>query len=73
MKSLDLAAISAFLAQLNFSFFGVAVDGSTEGDIAAVVGMKNVRTGDTIHEEGFDIMLEPPAFPDPVISVAVLP
>jgi len=43
------------------------------GDIAAVVGMKSVRTGDTIHEEGFDIMLEPPAFPDPVISMAVEP
>ena len=43
------------------------------GDIAAVVGMKNVRTGDTIHAQGFDIMLEPPAFPDPVISMAVEP
>ena len=43
------------------------------GDIAALVGMKRVRTGDTIHEAGFDIMLEPPAFPDPVISMAVEP
>ena len=43
------------------------------GDIAAMVGMKNVRTGDTIHDQGFDIMLEPPAFPDPVISMAVEP
>ncbi len=43
------------------------------GDIAAIVGPKNVRTGDTLHVEGFDIMLEPPAFPDPVISMAVEP
>lgn len=43
------------------------------GDIAAIVGPKNVRTGDTIHAEGFDLMLEPPAFPDPVISMAIEP
>lgn len=43
------------------------------GDIAAIVGPKNVRTGDTLHVEGFDIMLEPPAFPEPVISMAVEP
>ncbi len=49
------------------------VDTCYAGDIAAVVGMKNVRTGDTIHADGFDIMLEPPAFPDPVISMAVEP
>ncbi|MDF1813202.1 MAG: elongation factor G [Verrucomicrobiales bacterium] len=49
------------------------IDTCYAGDIAAVVGMKLVRTGDTIHEEGFDIMLEPPAFPDPVISMAVEP
>jgi len=43
------------------------------GDIAAIVGPKNVRTGDTLHVEGFDILLEPPAFPEPVISMAVEP
>lgn len=43
------------------------------GDIAAIVGPKNVRTGDTLHDKEFDIMLEPPAFPDPVISMAVEP
>jgi elongation factor G len=43
------------------------------GDIAAIVGPKNVRTGDTLHADKFDIMLEPPAFPDPVISMAVEP
>ena len=43
------------------------------GDIAAIAGFKSARTGDTLHGEGFNIMLEPPAFPDPVISMAVEP
>jgi len=43
------------------------------GDIAAIVGLKNVQTGDTICQEKFDIMLEPPIFPEPVISMAVEP
>jgi elongation factor G len=43
------------------------------GDIAAIVGLKNVQTGDTICQEKFDIMLEPPLFPEPVISMAVEP
>lgn len=49
------------------------IDTCYAGDIAAIVGPKNVRTGDTLHVEGFDIMLEPPAFPEPVISMAVEP
>ncbi len=49
------------------------IDTCYAGDIAAMVGVKNVKTGDTLHEEGFDIMLEPPAFPEPVISMAVEP
>lgn len=49
------------------------IDTCYSGDIAAIVGMKNVRTGDTVHDENLDIMLEPPAFPDPVISMAVEP
>jgi len=43
------------------------------GDIAAMVGIKNVTTGDTLAEEDYDILLEPPSFPDPVISMAVEP
>lgn len=49
------------------------IDTCYAGDIAAIVGPKNARTGDTLHVEGFDVMLEPPAFPDPVISMAVEP
>ncbi|NOX98496.1 MAG: elongation factor G [Verrucomicrobia bacterium] len=43
------------------------------GDIAAIVGIKTVGTGDTLADKKFDIMLEPPAFPEPVISMSVEP
>ncbi len=43
------------------------------GDIAAVVGIKNVTTGDTLCDQRFDILLEPPSFPEPVIAMAVEP
>lgn len=43
------------------------------GDIAALVGVKNIRTGDTLCAEGHPIRLEPPSFPEPVISMAVEP
>jgi elongation factor G len=43
------------------------------GDIAALVGIRNITTGDTLCDEKFDVMLEPPTFPEPVISMAVEP
>ena len=43
------------------------------GDIAAMVGIKNVTTGDTLAAEDHDVVLEPPTFPEPVISMAVEP
>ncbi len=43
------------------------------GDIAALVGLRNITTGDTLCDEDFDITLEPPTFPEPVISMAVEP
>ncbi len=43
------------------------------GDIAAAVGLKYTRTGDTLSEEGSPITLESMHFPDPVISIAVEP
>ncbi len=43
------------------------------GDIAALVGVRNITTGDTLCDEHFDVMLEPPTFPEPVISMAVEP
>jgi elongation factor G len=43
------------------------------GDIAALVGLRNITTGDTLCDEDFEITLEPPTFPEPVISMAVEP
>ncbi|MEM7015257.1 MAG: elongation factor G, partial [Verrucomicrobiota bacterium] len=43
------------------------------GDIAAFAGLKMTATGDTLAEQGFDIMLEPPTFPEPVISMSIEP
>ena len=43
------------------------------GDIGAVIGMKDVRTGDTLCAEDAPIVLESMTFPDPVISIAVEP
>jgi elongation factor G len=43
------------------------------GDICAVVGLKNVVTGDTICEERHPILLESIVFPEPVIQLAIEP
>ncbi len=43
------------------------------GDIAAVVGLKNTTTGDTLCDEKHPIILESMEFPEPVISVAIEP
>jgi len=43
------------------------------GDIAAVVGLKDVGTGDTICDRDRQIVLEAMDFPEPVISVAIEP
>jgi len=43
------------------------------GDIAAVVGMKSVSTGDTICDEKHPVILEAMDFPEPVISLAIEP
>jgi elongation factor G len=43
------------------------------GEICAIIGAKNVVTGDTLCERDLDIQLEPPTFPEPVISMSVEP
>ena len=43
------------------------------GDIAAVVGVKNTTTGDTLCDEKHPIVLESMQFPEPVIRVAIEP
>ena len=43
------------------------------GDIAAIIGLKHVRTGDTICDPEQPVILEAMDFPEPVISVAIEP
>ena len=51
----------------------VDVDGASAGDILAAVGLKNTTTGDTLCEEGKEIVLEQIEFAKPVIDVAIEP
>lgn len=43
------------------------------GDIAAAIGLKNTKTGDTLCDESDPIILERMSFPEPVISIAIEP
>lgn len=43
------------------------------GDICALIGVKDVVTGDTLCEKSLDLRLEPPTFPEPVISMSIEP
>jgi len=49
------------------------IDVVYSGDIAAVVGIKNTTTGDTLCDEDHPIILESMVFPEPVIEVAIEP
>jgi elongation factor G len=49
------------------------VDCLEAGDIGAVVGFKDIRTGDTLCDEKHPIVLEAMNFPEPVIGVAIEP
>ena len=49
------------------------VEALQAGDIAAAVGFKDIRTGDTLCDEKHPILLETITFPEPVIGVAVEP
>jgi elongation factor G len=49
------------------------IDVCFSGDIGALVGLKNITTGDTICDEDHPILLESITFPEPVISMAIEP
>ena len=49
------------------------IDTAQAGDIIAIVGMKNVRTGHTICDPKNPATLEPMVFPEPVISISIKP
>ncbi len=50
-----------------------ALEEAGPGDIAAVTGLKATATGDTLCDPGHPVLLEPLAFPEPVISMVVEP
>ncbi len=50
-----------------------SIDRVEAGDIAAGVGFKDLRTGDTLCDEAHPIVLESMVFPDPVIGLAIEP
>ena len=47
------------------------IDDVCTGDIVAAVGLKSVRTGDTVTSVDFPVLLEKMIFPEPVISIAI--
>lgn len=49
------------------------IDTAYSGDICAVIGPKEIVTGDTLCMREEDIILEPPSFPEPVISMSIEP
>ena len=51
----------------------IELDRIFAGDIAALIGLKNITTGDTLCDESFEVTLERPTFPEPVISMAIEP
>jgi elongation factor G len=50
-----------------------AIDVLECGDIGAAVGFKDIRTGDTLCDQKYPIVLESMDFPDPVIGIAIEP
>lgn len=49
------------------------IDIAYAGDICAIVGAKEIITGDTLCSKNLNILLEPPTFPEPVISMSIEP
>lgn len=49
------------------------ISSARAGEIVAVVGLKNTKTGDTLSDEAHPILLEGITFSDPVISLAIEP
>ena len=49
------------------------IEACHSGDIAAVIGLKNTTTGDTLCDDKAPIILESMEFPEPVIRVAIEP
>lgn len=51
----------------------IDIDTVYSGDICAIIGAKEVSTGDTLCDKDLEARLEPPSFPTPVISMSIEP
>lgn len=51
----------------------ITIDAAFAGDIAVVAGLKDVVTGHTLCAEDAPVLLGPPKFPEPVVSMAIEP
>jgi elongation factor G len=49
------------------------IDIAYSGDICAIIGVRGIATGDTLCDRSFEGILEPPTFPEPVISMSIEP
>jgi elongation factor G len=49
------------------------MDELSAGDIGVIIGLKAAQTGDTVGSEGWPVVLEKMAFPEPVVSVSIEP
>jgi len=51
----------------------IDIDTVYSGDICAIIGAKEISTGDTLCDRDLEARLEPPSFPTPVISMSIEP
>lgn len=51
----------------------IDIDKAYSGDICAIVGARDIVTGDTLCPKDAEVRLEPPSFPEPVIAMSVEP
>ncbi len=49
------------------------IDEAYSGSICAIIGSKDLITGDTLCEKDHEVRLEPPTFPEPVIAMSIEP
>ena len=49
------------------------IEEAYSGSICAIIGAKDIVTGDTLCEKDHEVRLEPPTFPEPVISMSIEP
>ena len=51
----------------------IDIEEAYSGSICAIIGAKDISTGDTLCDRDHEVRLEPPTFPDPVIAMSIEP